>query len=147
LFVWKPFAGACTDRTAWLLILAAAAPLALTEPLDKQAVRLLVPYLTFLLYAVVSLAWTQSPGKGSATVVQLIVPVLVHLLAWGLPDRWRRPRPPGGCWTAPLWLCHFDPSVGIAPQAIAVRIATAVYILLPVCSLSTFSAGLYISVG
>lgn len=70
----------------WLLILAAAAPLALTEPLDRQAVRLLIPYLAFLLYAVVSLAWTPSLGKGSASVVQLVVPVLAYLLAWGLPD-------------------------------------------------------------
>src|SRR5829696_2710213 len=71
---------------AWLLILAAAAPVVLTEPLHERAVRLLLPYLLFLVYAAVSLAWTDSFNDGVASLVQLIVPVLAYLVAWRIPD-------------------------------------------------------------
>ena len=71
---------------AWLLVLAATAPLVLTEPLSPRAVRLLLPYLAFLLYAAVSLAWVQDFHEGVATLVQFTVPVLAYLLAWRVPD-------------------------------------------------------------
>jgi O-antigen ligase len=70
----------------WLLILAAAAPVVLTEPLHQRAVRLLLPYLLFLVYAAVSLAWTDSFDDGVASLAQFTVPVLAYLVAWRIPD-------------------------------------------------------------
>jgi hypothetical protein len=50
---------------AWLLILAAAAPVVLTEPLHARAVHLLLPYLGFVVYAAVSLSWTDTLVRAS----------------------------------------------------------------------------------
>ena len=70
---------------AWFVLLTVVLPLALTEPLSRRAVRLLVPYLAFLAYATVSLGWSSTFGEGLATTVQLTVPALVYLVAWRLP--------------------------------------------------------------
>jgi O-antigen ligase len=85
-FVGSRVLGFQLSGWAWLLILAAAAPVVLTEPLHERAVRLLLPYLLFLVYAAVSLAWTDSFDEGVASLVQLIVPVLAYLVAWRIPD-------------------------------------------------------------
>src|SRR5215211_7739784 len=85
-FVGSRVLGFQLSGWAWLLILAAAAPVVLTEPLHERAVRPLLPYLLFLVYAAVSLAWTDSFHDGVTSLVQLIVPVLAYLVAWRIPD-------------------------------------------------------------
>lgn len=72
---------------AWFVLLSAVLPLVLTEPLNRRALRSVMPYLAFLVYATASLAWTTTFGEGLATTVQLAVPLLVYLVAWRLaPD-------------------------------------------------------------
>jgi O-antigen ligase len=70
---------------SWLLVLAGAGLLVLTEPLPQPAVRHALPYLLFLAYACTTLAWAPSFGEGFATLLQFIVPALIYLLAWRVP--------------------------------------------------------------
>jgi O-antigen ligase len=67
---------------AWLSVLAAVGVLVLTEPLPRRAVGTLLPYLLFLGYAALSLAWALNFNEGVATLTQFLVPALVYLLAW-----------------------------------------------------------------
>jgi hypothetical protein len=81
-FIGNQLLGFQMSGWAWLLLLAAAGLLVLTEPLPRRAVSMLLPYLLFLGYACVTLAWTLSPNEGVATLLQFVVPALVYLLAW-----------------------------------------------------------------
>jgi O-antigen ligase len=67
---------------AWLAVLAAVGVLVLTEPLPRRAVGILLPYLLFLGYAALTLAWALNFNEGVATLTQFLVPALVYLLAW-----------------------------------------------------------------
>jgi hypothetical protein len=67
---------------SWLAVLAAVGVLVLTEPLPKRAVGTLLPYLLFLGYAALTLAWTLDFNEGVAYLTQFLVPALVYLLAW-----------------------------------------------------------------
>jgi O-antigen ligase len=67
---------------AWILLLTMVAPLVLVEPLHGRAIRHLLPYLLFLLYATATLAWVEIVGEGVATLAQLLVPALAYLTAW-----------------------------------------------------------------
>lgn len=69
---------------AWLLVLAAAGLLVLTEPLPRRAVGTLLPYLLFLAYACATLAWSLNANEGVSTLMQFVVPAMVYLLAWRL---------------------------------------------------------------
>lgn len=95
-FVQNRVLGFQMSGWSWLLILAAAGLLVLTEPLPQRAIRLALPYLLFLAYACTTLAWAPSFGEGFATLLQLTVPALIYLLAWcvpldaGLLDRLRK---------------------------------------------------------
>ncbi len=72
---------------AWLLELLVLVPLAVSEPLSRSAVRCLLPYTLFLLYASSTLAWTSSLQKGVATLAQFAVPAAAYLVAWRVPTR------------------------------------------------------------
>src|SRR5688500_1368050 len=99
-FIGGQLLGFLVSGWAWLLVLAAAGLLVLTEPVPRRAVRMLLPYLLFLGYACATLAWTLNANEGVATLMQLIVPAMVYLLAWrvGLrPGLFTRLR------TASLW--------------------------------------------
>jgi hypothetical protein len=67
---------------SWLAVLAAVSVLVLNEPLPKRAVGTLLPYLLFLGYAALTLAWTLDFNEGVAYLTQFLVPALVYLLAW-----------------------------------------------------------------
>jgi hypothetical protein len=84
-FVQNRVLGFQTSGWSWLLVLAGAALLVLTEPLPQAAVRHALPYLLFLAYACTTLAWAPSFGEGFATLLQFTVPALVYLLAWRVP--------------------------------------------------------------
>jgi O-Antigen ligase len=84
-FVQNRVLGFQLSGWSWLLILAAVAPVVVTEPVPKPAVRLLLPYLLYLAWACVTLAWAPSFGEGLATLAQFAVPALVYLLAWRVP--------------------------------------------------------------
>jgi O-antigen ligase len=81
--------GAVVHATAWawFLDLVVIGSLALVEPLHPRAIRYLLPYLAFLGYAVLSLAWTPDLAKGVLTLMQMIVPAFAYLMAWRLADR------------------------------------------------------------
>jgi hypothetical protein len=81
-FVGGQLLGFLVSGWAWLLVLAAAGLLVLTEPLPRRAVGLLLPYLLFLGYACTTLAWTLNANEGVATLMQFAVPAMVYLLAW-----------------------------------------------------------------
>lgn len=74
---------------SWLAVAAVIAPFALTEPLSPRAVRLLAPYLLFLLVGAASLGWGREVGTGfvrsAQLLVQLAVPALAYLVGWPLP--------------------------------------------------------------
>jgi hypothetical protein len=84
-FVQNSVLGFQMSGWSWLLVLAGAGLLVLTEPLPQRAIRLLLPYLLFLAYACMTLAWAPSLGKGFATLLQFTVPALIYLLAWCVP--------------------------------------------------------------
>jgi O-antigen ligase len=67
---------------AWFLDLMLIGPLALSEPLRVRAVRYLSPYLIFLGYSALTLAWTIDLQKGVLGFLQMVVPALAYLLAW-----------------------------------------------------------------
>ena len=83
-FIGGQLLGFLVSGWAWLLVLAAAGLLVLTEPLPRRAVRLLLPYLLFVGYACATLAWSLNASEGVATLMQFIVPAMVYLLAWRL---------------------------------------------------------------
>jgi hypothetical protein len=95
-FVQNRVLGFQMSGWSWLLVLAGAGLLVLTEPLPQRAIRLALPYLLFLAYACTTLAWAPSFGEGVATLLQFTVPALIYLLAWRVPpgvhlyDRLRR---------------------------------------------------------
>jgi len=70
---------------AWLFLLGILVPTILTEPLPGRAIRHLLPYLMFLFYAAVTLAWVELLGRGVATLAQLTVPAVGYLVAWRVP--------------------------------------------------------------
>ena len=72
---------------AWFLDLILIGSLAVVEPLHPRAVRYLLPYLAFLGFAMLSLAWTPDFAKGVLTLTQMTVPALAYLLAWRLGGR------------------------------------------------------------
>jgi hypothetical protein len=72
---------------AWLLELAILAPLAVTEPLNRSAMRCLLPYILFLLYASLTLGWTLNLQEGVSTLAQFVVPAAAYLVAWRVPAR------------------------------------------------------------
>lgn len=81
--------GAVVHATAWawFLDLVVIGSLAMVEPLHRRAVRYLLPYLAFLGYCALSLAWTPDLGKGILTLLQVTVPALAYLVAWRLAGR------------------------------------------------------------
>jgi O-antigen ligase len=81
-FIGGQLLGFLLSGWAWLLVLAAAGLLVLTEPVPRRAVRMLLPYLLFVGYACATLAWTLNANEGVATLMQFIVPAMVYLLAW-----------------------------------------------------------------
>jgi O-antigen ligase len=70
---------------AWLLEVVVLVPLVISEPLSRSAMRCLLPYTLFLLYASSTVAWTSSLQKGVATLAQLAVPAAAYLAAWRVP--------------------------------------------------------------
>jgi O-antigen ligase len=72
---------------AWLLELAILVPLAVTEPLKRSAMRCLLPYTLFLVYASLTMGWTSNLQKGLATLAQFVVPAAAYLVAWRVPAR------------------------------------------------------------
>jgi O-antigen ligase len=77
----------------WLALLAIVAPIALAEPLRPSAARYALPYLAFLLYAVTTLIWAPALRAGIQTLLQLVVPIAVYLVAWRAPAQtWLRQR-------------------------------------------------------
>jgi O-antigen ligase len=70
----------------WLTELVLLAPMALTEPLHRRAVRYLTPYLLFLVYAMVTLLWAPMFGSGVKVLLQLAVPAVAYLIAWRVPN-------------------------------------------------------------
>jgi O-antigen ligase len=66
----------------WLTELMLLAPMALTEPLHRRAVRYLMPYLLFLAYAMVTLLWAPVFEAGVKVLLQLAVPAAAYLIAW-----------------------------------------------------------------
>jgi O-Antigen ligase len=81
-FIPNQVLGFLVSGWSWLFLLAAVGVLVLTEPLPKRAVGTLLPYLLFLCYAALTLAWTLSFYEGIAFLMQFLVPALVYLLAW-----------------------------------------------------------------
>jgi O-Antigen ligase len=81
-FIPNQVLGFLLSGWSWLFLLAAVGVLVLTEPLPKRAVGTLLPYLLFLCYAALTLAWTLSFYEGVAFLMQFLVPALVYLLAW-----------------------------------------------------------------
>jgi hypothetical protein len=81
-FIGGQLLGFLISGWAWLLVLAAAGLLVLTEPVPRRAVGMLLPYLLFVGYAGATLAWTLNASEGVATLMQLVVPAMVYLLAW-----------------------------------------------------------------
>jgi O-antigen ligase len=86
-FTGNAFGGYRTSGWAWLLDLVALAPLVLAGTLPRRAVRYLLPYLAFLAYCVLSLAWVDDLQKGGLTLLQLATPALAYLVAWRASDR------------------------------------------------------------
>jgi O-antigen ligase len=72
---------------AWLLELAILVPLAVTEPLKRSAMRCLLPFALFLVYASLTMGWTWNLQKGLATLTQFVVPAAAYLVAWRVPAR------------------------------------------------------------
>lgn len=70
---------------AWLLELAVLVPLAVTEPLKRSAMRCLLPYTLFLVFASLTMGWTWNLQKGLATLAQFVVPAAAYLVAWRVP--------------------------------------------------------------
>jgi hypothetical protein len=89
-FLQNRIAGFQFSGWSWILLFGFLAPLTLTEPVRPAAVRLLLPYLLFLLFACASLAWVDyfgdSASSGRQFLVQLVVPVLAYLVAWRVRD-------------------------------------------------------------
>jgi O-Antigen ligase len=81
-FIPNQVLGFLLSGWSWLFLLAAVGVLVLTEPLPKRAVGTLLPYLLFLCYAALTLAWTLNFYEGVASLMQFLVPALVYLLAW-----------------------------------------------------------------
>jgi O-antigen ligase len=87
----QPF-GFYMSGWAWLIELAVLAPLVLRAPVSGRAARYLAPYVLFVLYASITLAWTWSSSKGFATLAQFIVPSLAYLAAWQVSGRFHISR-------------------------------------------------------
>jgi O-Antigen ligase len=81
-FIGGQLLGFLITGWAWLVTLAAAGLLVITEPLPRRAVNRLLPYLLFLAYACVTLAWSLNANEGVATLMQFVVPAMAYLLAW-----------------------------------------------------------------
>jgi hypothetical protein len=81
-FIGNQILGYQMSGWSWLAVLAAVGVLVLTEPLPRRAVGTLLPYLLFLGYAALTLAWTLNFSDGVAYLTQFLVPALVYLLAW-----------------------------------------------------------------
>jgi hypothetical protein len=81
-FIGSQFLGFLMSGWAWLLLLAAAGLVVVTEPLPRRAVGMLLPYLLFVGYACATLSWTRLASEGVATLMQFVVPAMVYLLAW-----------------------------------------------------------------
>jgi hypothetical protein len=84
-FIGGQLLGFLMSGWAWLVVLAAAGLLVLTEPLPRRAVGTLLPYLLFLAYACATLAWSLNANEGVATLMQFVVPAMAYLLAWRVP--------------------------------------------------------------
>lgn len=84
-FLGQAYAGVQPSGIAWLLVALGVTPLVVVQPLSRRAVRLLAPYLAFLLLSLVSVGFSLSPIEGVQQTVQLAVPALVYLMAWRLP--------------------------------------------------------------
>jgi O-antigen ligase len=98
-FLQNQVAGFRFSGWSWILLLGFLAPLALTEPVRPAAVRLLLPYLLFLLLACASFAWAEDfdyrASAGPQFLVQMVVPALAYLVAWRVRDAaqlWSRLR-------------------------------------------------------
>jgi len=70
---------------AWLLEFLVLVLLIISTPLPRSAVRCLLPYTLFLLYASSTLSRTGSLQKGIATLAQYAVPAAAYLVAWLVP--------------------------------------------------------------
>jgi O-antigen ligase len=70
---------------SWLLEFLILVPLAISMPMSRSAMRCLLPYTLFLLYASSTLYLTGSLQKGIATLVQYAVPAAAYLVAWRVP--------------------------------------------------------------
>jgi O-antigen ligase len=96
-FLLNRIAGFQVSGWAWMLLFGFLAPLALTESIRRDATRLLLPYLLFLLFACASLSWVNYFGETASTgpqlLAQLTVPALAYVLAWrvrAVPSLWSR---------------------------------------------------------
>jgi O-antigen ligase len=81
-FFGNQIGGLLFSGWAWLLALAMIGPLTVVDPLHPRAVVALWPYLAFLIYALMTLAWTPDLAKGVLTLLQLLLPALAYLVAW-----------------------------------------------------------------
>jgi O-antigen ligase len=90
-YLQNQIAGFQVSGWSWILLFGFLAPLALTEPVRPVAVRLLLPYLLFLLLACASFAWAKDFGETATSsppqlLAQLVVPVLAYLVVWRVRD-------------------------------------------------------------
>lgn len=81
-------AGKLLSGWTWLIILTATIPIVLTEPIDRRAARLLMPYALFLLLPIVSLSWASELMSSIETAVQLAIVPVGYLVGWRLKRTW-----------------------------------------------------------
>jgi O-antigen ligase len=146
--------GAVVHATAWawFLDLAVIGSLAMVEPLHPRAVRYLLPYVAFIGYCVLSLAWTPDLSKGVLTLLQVTVPALAYLVAWRLAGRAEEfmARIAQACMLAlglvvVLWLFGV---AGVEPLSLAVRpAAISLAVIFVGISLGTHSRHLTVLAG
>ena len=71
---------------AWIAMMAIALPHVLADPIDIRAMRMLTPYLLFLLYSIVTIGWVSNLGGAVQTLLQLCMLAFVYLLGWRVAD-------------------------------------------------------------
>ena len=95
-FVFYTAFGVLLSGWAWLITAVVVTPVVLFEPLQPRAVRTMLPYLLYAMYALVTLAWAPDLFQAALTYMQIVLFALVYLLAWRIRDipRFLRALPP-----------------------------------------------------